>query len=100
MVRALRREGEPCFIVRLESDTGESDLSIALPGWMLDPVACQDLAIQPTARLNIDSLLRLRELVDLQARAQTMDAGSCSKNPPGGSDGSEPDHSPETSAGV
>jgi hypothetical protein len=100
VVRALRREGEPCFIVRLDGDTGDRDLSIAVPGWMLDPVACQDLAIQPTARLDIDSLLRLRQLVDLHSRTQIEDAGSCSKNPPGGNDGPEPDHSAETSAGI
>ena len=42
------------------------DLKISVPAWMLDRLACRDMIHQSVARIELNAIQELREVVDLQ----------------------------------
>jgi hypothetical protein len=47
----------------------EVDLKISVPAWMLDRIACRDLILQSVAKIELNAIQELREVVDLQLAA-------------------------------
>jgi hypothetical protein len=61
VIRHLRRSSSAILIVRLPDG-----VQLAVPEWMLNPQVCQYLTDQPEARIAIEALAELRNLVDSQ----------------------------------
>jgi hypothetical protein len=73
VVRARRRGPDAIDIVQRPDG-----LQIAVPRWMLDPLACQQLPQEAKPRVALRALLRLAELVrtrDLPVRAEASVLG-------------------------
>lgn len=73
MVRARRRGADAIDIVQRPDG-----LQIAVPRWMLDPLACQQFPQEAKPRVALCALLRLAELVrtrDLPVRAEASVLG-------------------------
>jgi hypothetical protein len=79
IVRRSRYRGDAHFIVELDDGT-----RLAVPGWMLDHVACGQLIDEPRARLAVTALRELRALVDthrLPDAVIVVSADDVSNNP-------------------
>ena len=61
IVRRLRRYTAECVVITLADD-----VQGAVPTWMLDPVACQQLTDEAHPRLSVAALSELRALLDSQ----------------------------------
>lgn len=59
ILRWLRRQTSDSVVIKLPDD-----LQIAIPAWMLDPLACQHVSEAPKPRLSVDALVALRDLLD------------------------------------
>ena len=86
MIRRLRAD-ESSVIVEVV----DSELRIAVPGWMLDQSFCDSLRLQENARIELEALRELREVVDLQLATLVGDnMGSQSTAAKGERHGKEP----------
>jgi hypothetical protein len=61
-IRRLRRYTSDQVVIELRDE-----VQVAIPSWMLDPVACQQCRNEPRPRLAIAALLELRHLLDSQS---------------------------------
>src|SRR4029453_13963360 len=61
IIRWLRRQTSESLVIKLQDG-----LEIALPSWMLDPLACSHVHDAPAPRLSVEALLALRHLLDYQ----------------------------------
>ena len=61
IVRRLRRYTADCVVIQLADD-----VQVAVPTWMLDPLACQQLTDEEHPRLAVTALCELRALLDCQ----------------------------------
>ena len=62
IVRRLRRYTADCVVIKLADD-----VQVAVPTWMLDPLACQQLTDEMRPRISVAALRDLRALLDSQA---------------------------------
>src|SRR5262249_13733222 len=70
-------------------------LELALPSWMLDPVACSLVHDAPAPRLTMEALLALRALLDRQPLLHpALPATPCVSQPEGARDAQESSSSP------
>jgi hypothetical protein len=87
VVRRFRRLSADSLIVELADG-----LQVAVPQWMLDPLACEALGVVPIPRISLTALRQLRDLLN----AQTLGTGRASSyagvSPPLGGDDAQPDH--------
>src|SRR5215813_1263070 len=60
-IRRLRRYTSDQVVIEFRDE-----VQVAIPSWMLDPVACHQLRDEPQPRLAIAALLELRHLLDSQ----------------------------------
>jgi hypothetical protein len=67
IVRRLRRYTADCVVIKLADD-----VQVAVPTWMLDPLACEQLTDEGQPRLSMASLKDLRALLDSQPFLVTM----------------------------
>jgi hypothetical protein len=63
------RFGEQVVILRRFNGTHQlvqlsNDVRLAIPAWMLDPVACAQLSDASHPRISVSALLTLRRLID------------------------------------
>ena len=77
ILRWLRRQEEPCAVVRIDAEGQAEALRIAVPRWMLDPVVCQNMQTQARPRIDLRALQQLRQLLDLQNLDGSVDAPGC-----------------------
>ena len=90
IVRWLRRQTTESLIVKLPEG-----LELAIPAWMLDPVACNLVCDAPAPRLTVEALLALRDLLDRQPLLHTaIPATPCVSQPEGARDAQESSASP------
>jgi hypothetical protein len=90
IVRWLRRLTTESLIVKLSDG-----LELAIPAWMLDPVACSLMCDAPAPRLTIEVLLALCDLLDRQPLLHTASpATPCVSPPEGARDAQESSASP------
>jgi len=61
IVRRLRRYTADCVVIKLADD-----VQVAVPSWMLDPLACQQLTDEVRPRISVAALRDLRALLDGQ----------------------------------
>jgi hypothetical protein len=61
IIRWLRRQHSESLVVKLQDG-----LELAIPAWMLDPLACSQVHDASVPRLTVDALLALRALLDYQ----------------------------------
>jgi hypothetical protein len=61
IVRRLRRYTADCVVIKLADD-----VQVAVPTWMLDPLACQQLTDEVRPRIAVAALHDLRALLDSQ----------------------------------
>ena len=59
ILRWLRRQTADSVVIKLPEG-----LQIAIPAWMLDPLACQHVREAPKPHLSVDALVALRDLLD------------------------------------
>lgn len=78
VIRYLRTTEDVILIVK---PSGRPQ--IAVPEWMLDPEACQQLTTETTARIAVAALVALRQLIDSQILA-TASAGRGGAGSPSG----------------
>ena len=67
VLRRTNRCGVPAVLVRIENDAGtadDSELRIVVPDWMLDETACSKVMVSDMPQIELQAILRLRELVD------------------------------------
>jgi hypothetical protein len=67
IVRRLRRYTADCVVIKLADD-----VQVAVPTWMLDPLACQQLTDEGRPRVSVAALHELRGLLDSQPVLVTM----------------------------
>ena len=67
VVRRLRRYATDCVVITLADD-----VQVAVPTWMLDPLACQQLTDEAHPRIAVSALRDLRALVDGQPLLATV----------------------------
>ena len=68
---------------------------MAIPSWMLDPLACSRVSDAPAPRLRIEALLALRALLDHQPLLRAaIPATPCVSQPEGARDAQESSASP------
>ena len=90
IVRWLRRQTTESLIVKLPEG-----LELAIPAWMLDPVACNLVCDAPAPRLTVEALLALRDLLDRQPLLHTaIPTTPCVSPPEGARDAQESSASP------
>jgi hypothetical protein len=80
ILRRSRYRGGEEFVIELDDRT-----AIAVPAWMLDPVFCERLVVEPRPRLGLGALRELRRLVEAHSVSQAVKVGSTddSSNPSG-----------------
>jgi hypothetical protein len=80
ILRRSRYRGGEEFVIELDDRT-----AIAVPAWMLDPVSCERLVVEPRPRLGLAALRELRRLVEAHSVSQAVQVGSTddSSNPSG-----------------
>jgi hypothetical protein len=71
ILRRSRYRGGEEFVIELDERT-----AIAVPGWMLDPVFCQQLVVETRPRLGLGALRDLRRLVDAHSVSRAAKIGS------------------------
>src|SRR5215471_2506039 len=90
IVRWLRQQTSESLIVKLQDG-----LELAIPAWMLDPVACSLVHDAPAPRLTVDTLLALRALLDRQPLLHTtLLATPCVSQTEGARDAQESSSAP------
>jgi hypothetical protein len=94
VIRTLRAGGESVIV-----QIGDGDLRIAVPQWMLDQSHCRMLILMEHARVDLDALRQLREIVDLQLdRLRGNNMGSHPIEPTGEHHGQGPTTDSPTNA--
>src|SRR3989442_16023965 len=80
IVRWLRHQTADSLVVKLSDG-----LQIAMPSWMLGPLACSQVRDAPEPSVSVDALLRLRELLDPHPSLRTSEQPptSCASQPKG-----------------
>jgi hypothetical protein len=80
ILRRSRYRGGEEFVIEIDDQT-----AIAVPVWMLDPVFCERLVVEPRPRLGLAALRELRRLVEARSVSQVVQVGSTggSSNPSG-----------------
>ena len=61
IIRWLRHQTAESLVIQLQDG-----LQLAIPSWMLDPVACSHVSDAPAPRLSVEALLAVRALLDHQ----------------------------------
>jgi hypothetical protein len=90
IIRWLRRQTSDSLVIKLQDG-----LELALPSWMLDPVACSLVHDAPAPRLTMETLLALRALLDRQPLLPAaLPATPCVAQPAGARDAQESSSSP------
>ena len=90
IIRWLRRQTSDSLVIKLQDG-----LELALPSWMLDPVACSLMHDAPAPRLTMETLLALRALLDRQPLLPAaLPATPCVSQPEGARDAQESSSSP------
>ena len=90
IIRWLRRQTSESLIIRLQDG-----LELAIPSWMLDPLACSLVHDAPTPRLPVEALLALRALLDRQPLLHAVvPATPCVSQPEGARDAQESSSAP------
>ena len=90
IIRWLRRQTSDSLVIKLQDG-----LELALPSWMLDPVACSLMHDAPAPRLTMETLLALRALLDRQPLLPAaLPATPCVSQPEGARDAQESSASP------
>lgn len=59
ILRWLRRQTSDSVVIKLPDG-----LQIAIPAWMLDPLACRQVRQAPKPHLSVDALVALRDLLE------------------------------------
>jgi hypothetical protein len=86
IVRRLRRYTTDCVVIALADD-----VQVAVPTWMLDPLACQQLTDEARPRIAVSALRDLRALVDSQPLTAVALAINRGTVPPIGGEDARPD---------
>jgi hypothetical protein len=85
LIRWLRRQTSESLVIKLQDG-----LELAIPSWMLDPVACSLVHDAPAPCLTVEALLALRALLDRQPLLHTtLPATPCVSQPEGARDAQE-----------
>lgn len=79
-MRFLRRTSPAVLVVKLPDG-----LQLAVPEWMLSPLACEQLKEEKEPRIATAALQELRGLIDVQPLFASLRKSRCSaESPPGG----------------
>jgi hypothetical protein len=90
IIRWLRRQTSESLVIQLQDG-----LELAIPAWMLDPLACSLVHDAPVPRLTVEALLALRALLDRQPlRHAGGPATPCVSQPEGARDAQESSSAP------
>src|SRR2546428_499009 len=90
IIRWLRRQTAESLVIKLQDG-----LELAIPSWMLDPLACSLMHDAPAPRLTVEALVALRDLLDRQPLLHTaIPATPCVSQPEGTRDAQESSASP------
>src|SRR5262249_27548754 len=90
IIRWLRRQHSESLVVKLQDG-----LELAIPAWMLDPLACSQVYDAPVPRLTVEALLALRDLLDRQSLLPAaLAATPCVSPPEGARDAQESSSAP------
>ena len=90
IIRWLRRQTAESLVIKLQDG-----LELAIPPWMLDPLACSLMHDAPAPRLTVEALVALRDLLDRQPLLHTaIPATPCVSQPEGARDAQESSASP------
>jgi hypothetical protein len=90
IVRWLRRQTTESLVVKLPDG-----LELAIPAWMLDPLACSLVHDAPAPYLTVEALVALRDLLDRQPLLHAaIPATPCVSQPEGARDAQESSSSP------
>jgi len=82
MIRYHRRRVTESLIVRVGDGT-----RIVIPEWMLDATRCDAMKEQPSARIDIEAMMTLRELLDAQSLLNSHSSRNpCTSSQKGGAD--------------
>jgi hypothetical protein len=85
IVRWLRRQTSDSLVIQLQDG-----LELAIPSWMLDPLACSRVRDAPAPCLSVEALLALRALLDHQPLLHAaIPATPCVSQPEGVRDAQE-----------
>ena len=86
IVRWLRHQTADSLVVKLSDG-----LQLAIPSWMLDPLACSQVSDAPEPSVSVDALLGLRDLLDHHPSLRTSEQPptSCASQPQGVSNAQE-----------
>jgi hypothetical protein len=68
VIRRLRADDSAVIV-----QVADSELKISVPGWMLERSFCDHLVLEAAARVDVNALRQLREIVDLQSAALRVD---------------------------
>jgi hypothetical protein len=94
VIRRFRRVAADQLVVELADG-----LQLAIPAWVLDPVACAPLCVTATPRISLSALRQLRALLDAQALEVGPAPPYAEASPPrGGGDARPQDPAPTTPA--
>lgn len=95
IIRWLRHQTADSLVIQLQDG-----LQLAIPSWMLDPVACSHVSDAPAPRLSVEALLAVRALLDHQPLLHAaIPATPCVSQPEGARDAQESSSAP-TAAGL
>ena len=90
IIRWLRHQTSESLVIKLQDG-----LQLAIPSWMLDPLACNHMSDAPAPRLNVEALLTLRDLLDHQPLLHAaIPTTPCVSPPEGARDAQESSASP------
>src|SRR5262249_58310815 len=90
IIRWLRRQTAESLVIKLQDG-----LELAIPSWMLDPLACRLVHDAPAPCLPVETLLALRELLHRQPLLHTaIPTTPCVSHPEGARDAQESSSSP------
>jgi len=90
IIRWVRRQHSESLVVKLQDG-----LELAIPAWMLDPLACSQVYDAPVPRLTVEALLALRDLLDRQSLLPAaLAATPCVSPPEGARDAQESSSAP------
>src|SRR5262245_26863222 len=94
IVRWLRRQTSDSLVLKLRDG-----LEMAIPSWMLDPLACGDISDAPAPRLSVEALWALRDLLDHQPLLHAASPATPCASPPEGARDAQASSSAPTAAG-
>src|SRR5713226_6729418 len=97
VVRTLRRTHADIVLISLPDG-----LQIAIPRWMLDPVACDQLPAEDRARIGLSALRDLRALLDSHplSGAGSMEDAGVTRSPGGHDAQAETEPGPPTAVAL